>query len=103
MLLDVPSPGVERARDPLLRGLVSDEMLAPHAQQLIARALQQPLVQVELGGEVVVHDRRRDARAARDLIHGGAVVAALREHREGGALDHLAPLLRAQPLSPSRR
>ena len=84
MLLDVARPGVERARHAHLGRLVAAELLAPHRQQLVAGALEQPPVQVELRVEVVVDHRRRDARAARDLVHARAVVAALGEHLRGG-------------------
>ena len=79
-LLDVARPGLDRARDRTLGRLVAGEVLAPHREQLVAGALQQPPVELELGGEVVVDDRRRDAGAPRDLVDRRAAVAALGEH-----------------------
>ena len=77
-------------------GLVAGELLAPHRQQLVAGALEQPRVQVELGGEVVVDHGRRHAGAAGDLVDRRAAVAALGEHLRGRPLDHLAALGRGE-------
>jgi len=65
-------------------------VLAPHLEQPVASAFEEVLVQVELGGEVVVEHGRGDARPATDLVEGGSVVAALREDFGRGPLDHLA-------------
>jgi hypothetical protein len=73
-------------------------VLAPQLQQLVARALEQPAVQVELGGEVVVEHRGRHARAPRDLLHRRAAVAALGEDLGGRALDDLPPLRATEAL-----
>ena len=89
----VGKPRVEGARHALLERVVAGQVLAPDLAQAGVVALEQVQVEVLLGGEVVVDDRRRDARAPRDLVHRRAAVAALGEHLGGRALDHLAPLL----------
>ena len=94
--LDVAGPGVDGARDARLRRLVGEQMLAPDGDELVAMALEQPAVQVELGREVVIDDRRRHTGTARDLVDRRAAVSALGEHLGGGALDHHAALLGAE-------
>ena len=88
--MDVAGPGVECARDPLGRRLLAGQLFGPHGDQLVAGALEQPLVQRELGREVVIDHRRGDAGAAGDLVHPGAVVAAFGEHLQCGLLDEFA-------------
>ena len=61
--------------------ILADEVLAPDLPQLGEVALQQAAVEVLLGGEVVVDDRRRHPRAPGDLVDRGALVAALGEER----------------------
>jgi hypothetical protein len=91
--LEVPKPGVERACHPPLDRIVAGQVLAPDLAQLGVVALEQVQVQVLLGGEVVVDDRRRHAGAPGDLVHRGAAIAALGEQLGGRALDDLAARL----------
>jgi hypothetical protein len=79
MVLHVLRPRVDRARDPDGGGLVGQQVLAPHRQQLVARALVQVAMQRELRREVVVEHRRGHARAPADLVDRRAAVAALGE------------------------
>ena len=78
--LHVARPGVERPRHAHLGRLVAGQLLAPHREQLVAGALEQAPVEVELRVEVVVDHGRRDARAPGDLVHARALVTALGEH-----------------------
>jgi hypothetical protein len=96
MRLHVPRPGVDRVRQPDLGRLVAEQMLVPEVDELGGVALEESPVQVLLGLEMVVDDRRRDARAARDLVDRRPAVAALREHLRRRALDDLAARLGGQ-------
>jgi hypothetical protein len=65
---DVREPRIDRARDALRRWVLATQLLAPQQSQLRVVALQQPAMQILLGGEVVVDDRRRYAGALGDLV-----------------------------------
>lgn len=60
-----------------LRRLVDEQVLAPHLEQLVARALQQAAVELELGREVVVEDGGGHAGPCGDLVDRRAAVAVL--------------------------
>ena len=90
MRFDVLEPGLERAADPNLRGLLARQLHAPELEQVALVALEQALVEVLLRLEVVVDHRGGHTRAPGDLVDRGGVVAALREDLAGGLLDQLA-------------
>ena len=96
--LDVGEPGVEGAGDALAGRVLADEVLAPDLAQLGEVPLQQAPVEVLLGGEVVIEDRRRHPRAAGDLIDRGALVPTLGKEPGRGVFDRLAPLGGAEAL-----
>src|SRR6476646_5517886 len=96
VLLDVGEPSVEGRRYAPLERPLADEVLAPHLAQLGEVALEQLTVEVALGVEVFVDDRRRDAGAPGDLLDRGAAVAALGEQLRGGGGDQLAPRRRRE-------
>jgi hypothetical protein len=50
--LDVAGPRAKRPRDALLCRVVAAKALAPHLEQLVARALEQALVRLDLGMEM---------------------------------------------------
>ena len=93
----VRPPGTQttrRRRAPCVpQRVVAGQVLAPDLAQAGVVALEQVHVEVLLGGEVVVDDRRRDARPRGDLVHRRAAIAALGEDLGGRALDHVAALL----------
>jgi len=93
VLLQILKPRVEGPRHALLERVVAGQVPAPDLAQAGVVALEQVDVEVLLGGEVVVDDRRRDARSAGDLVHRGAPIAALGEDLGGRALDQVAALV----------
>ena len=75
-------------------------MLAPHLEQLVAGALQQTAIQLELRGEVVVEHGSGHTRPRGDLVDRRAAVAVLREHLRGRPFDDLAACVRGKSSAP---
>jgi hypothetical protein len=97
--LDVAEPRVDRLGDPSQCGLVCGGVSVPDVTQLCVVALEQTLVQLLLGREVVVDDRRCDARSPGDLLERRAPITPLGEHLRRRDLDGLSARVRSHALA----
>ena len=78
-----PHAAADQEFQPLDRGRIECARLVGDGEQPVQRAVERTPQQLLLARHVVVDRRLRDAQAAGEVLHAGAVVAALVEHLDG--------------------